>query len=381
MVANDVKLQSEDMSSDCSKNEEAEHFLPPDFTFVGNLCTEPKTLDEALRGSDAKEWQTALDYEISQLEKLGTWVVEDLPKGQSAIPCSEVLTIKRGPDGEIKSYRVRIVAGGHRQVEGVNYTEKFSSMAKMPMVHVVLANAAEQDWAIEHVNIKSAYLNVQLKETVYMRPPRGVLKASQEGKVLRLLKELYGLKLASHGWYIEMSRVLIKELGFDQSAADHSVFIQCMADEHTIIALVTNDMAVTSKRLADAEKFKKNIKKFWDITDNRPIAWFLGFQIKRNRKNKTLSINQHAYLEILAEKFQLTNAKPVKIPMDPGTQSSKDQSPLTPNQVAKMNGVLYSEAIGNILWLVVVSRLDITYAVGIPSQFIQNPRPVLLRCL
>ena len=145
MVANNVELQSKDMSSDCSENEEAEHFLPPDSAFVSNLCTEPKTLDEALRVSDAKEWQMALDYEIGQLEKLGTWVVEDLPKGQSAIPCNEVLKIKRGPDGEIKSYRVRIVTGGNRQVEGVNYTETFSSVEKMPTVCIVLENAAEQD--------------------------------------------------------------------------------------------------------------------------------------------------------------------------------------------------------------------------------------------
>ena len=98
-----------------------------------------------------------------------------------------------------------------------------------------------------------------------------------------------------------MSRVLIKELGFNCSAADHLVFMQHMANKHTIIMVATDDMAVTSKRLGDAEKFKKNIKKFWDITDNGLIGWFLGFQIKRDRKNKTLSINQHAYLESLAE--------------------------------------------------------------------------------
>ena len=77
-----------------------------------------------------------------------------------------------------------------------------------------------------------------------------------------------------------MSRVLIKELGFNGSAANHSVFMRCMAEEHTIIMVVTDDMAVTSKRSEDAEMFKKNIKKFWDITDNGPIGWFLGFQIK-----------------------------------------------------------------------------------------------------
>ena len=103
-------------------------------------------MDKALRGPDAEEWRKALEYKINQLQKLGTWIVEDLPKGQTAIPCSEVLKIKRGPDGKIQKYCVQIVAGSHRQVEGVNYTKIFSAPAKMPTVRVVLANAAEQDW-------------------------------------------------------------------------------------------------------------------------------------------------------------------------------------------------------------------------------------------
>ena len=198
--------------------------LPLDFTLVGGLSSEPGSLDEALCGPDVKEWQTALEYEINQLEKFGTWVVEDLPKGHTAIPCSEVLKIKRGPNGEIQSYRVRIVAGGHRQVEGVNYSETFLAAAKMPTVHAVLANTAQQDWEIEHVDVKGTYLNAPLKETVYMKAPRGVLKSEQKGKVLRLLKGLYGLKQVGRGWYQEMSRVFMKELGFKRSAADHSVF-------------------------------------------------------------------------------------------------------------------------------------------------------------
>ena len=123
----------------------------------------------------------------------------------------------------MQSYRVRIVAGGHKQIEGVNYTETFSAAAKMPMVRVVLANAAHQDWEVEHVDVKSTYLNAPLKEEIYMKPPRGVLKPGQEGKVLKLLKGLYGLKQAGRGWYMEMSKVLINKIGFKHSAIDHSV--------------------------------------------------------------------------------------------------------------------------------------------------------------
>ena len=83
--------------------------------------------------------------------------MEDLPAGQTAIPCSEVMRVKRGLDGKVQSYKVQIVAGGHRQVEGVNYTETFSTAEKMPTVRAVLANTAHQDWEIEHVDVKSAY--------------------------------------------------------------------------------------------------------------------------------------------------------------------------------------------------------------------------------
>ena len=85
--------------------------LPPDFATVGAMGTEPVSIDEALRGPNAKEWQAALEYEINQLEKLGSWVIENLPPGQTAIPNSIVLKEKKGPDGEIEAYRVCIVAG------------------------------------------------------------------------------------------------------------------------------------------------------------------------------------------------------------------------------------------------------------------------------
>ena len=83
---------------------DSDYNLPPDVAALGHTWSDPQTLDEVLRGPNAKEWQAALDYEINQLQKFGTWVVEDLPKGQMAIPCSEVLRVKRGPSGEVQSY-------------------------------------------------------------------------------------------------------------------------------------------------------------------------------------------------------------------------------------------------------------------------------------
>jgi hypothetical protein len=91
----------------------------------------------------------------------------------------------------------------------------------MASVQVMLANTVEQDWKIHHMDIESAYLNMPLKETVFMVPLCGVLKPGQEGKVCRLLKGLYGLKQAGRIWHQELTRVFVTKLGFKQSAIDH----------------------------------------------------------------------------------------------------------------------------------------------------------------
>jgi hypothetical protein len=82
-----------------------------------------KVIEEFIKDDDG--------CEISQLEKLGTWEGVDLPQGHMAILCNEVVRVKQGPDGKVQGYRVRVVAGGHKQVKGVNYSKTFSATAKM----------------------------------------------------------------------------------------------------------------------------------------------------------------------------------------------------------------------------------------------------------
>jgi Reverse transcriptase (RNA-dependent DNA polymerase) len=126
---------------------------------------------------------------------------------------------------------------------------------------------------------------------------------------------------------------------------------------------------------ADAERFKSDIRKFWEITDHGPIKWFLGFKIKRDRDAGMLAINQRTYIENMVEKFRLTNAKPISTPMDPGSQFSINQCPTSLNQIARMRGVPYSKAIKSALWPIVVSRPDTAFEIGVLSQFIQNLGP------
>jgi len=85
-----------------------------------------------------------------------------------------------------------------------------------------------------------------------------------------------------------------------------------------------------------------------------------------------MSINQRAYLESIAKRFNLSKAKPVRIPMDPGVTLSKDQGPTLIAEIMEMRNVPYAEAIGSALWAAMVSQPNITFALGILAQFIQN---------
>ena len=202
-----------------------------------------------------------------------------------------------------------------------------------------------------------------------------ITQTLQNGQTLgQFFELLYGLKQAGRMWYQEMSWVLVKDLGFTCSTVDHSVFFWRLPNEHTIIVVTTDDMVVTLKWAEDITRFKADIQSYWEITDNGPIRWFLGFQIMCNCTTRTISINQSTYIQAMVDKFRLTNSTPVATPMVTGATFSTSDSPSTPMQIAWMRGIPYAEAISSVLWLVIISWPDAAFAVSILSQFIQNPR-------
>ena len=126
---------------------------------------------------------------------------------------------------------------------------------------------------------------------------------------------------------------------------DHSVFFRRSKDEHTIIAVVTDDMAVTSKRAEDVTKFKSELKRHFEIADGSELHWFLGFKITQDRAARTISINQRNHIERMVDRLGPTNAKPVATSMEPGTQFGKDQSPLVMADHSGYNLFVYVLAI------------------------------------
>ena len=101
---------------------------------AGAVGSEPRTLSEALSRDDACQWKEAWELELKQLQRLRTWKLVPRLTDKPVIPFSHVFKIKLGSNGEILKYKVRLVAGGHRQVKGLNYNETFAAAAKIASI-------------------------------------------------------------------------------------------------------------------------------------------------------------------------------------------------------------------------------------------------------
>jgi hypothetical protein len=132
--------------------------------------------------------------EMDAVEKNCTWELANLPRGHSAITLKWVFKLKRDEAGAIVKHKARLVARGFVQREGIDFDDTFAPVARMKSVQLLFALAAQEGWRVYHMDIKSAFLNGDLKEEVYVHQPPGFTIHGKEGKVLRLCKALYGLR-------------------------------------------------------------------------------------------------------------------------------------------------------------------------------------------
>ncbi|KAL0337709.1 UNVERIFIED_CONTAM: Retrovirus-related Pol polyprotein from transposon RE2 [Sesamum calycinum] len=148
---------------------------------------EPKTY---LQASKDANWVMAMQEELQALDKNGTWELTSLPPTKRAIGSKWVFKLKLHPDGSIARYKARLVAKGYNQIEGVDYFDSFSPVAKSVIV------AKSKSWALFQLDINNAFLHGHLDEELYMDHPEGYL-AAKPGQMCRLRRSLYGLKQAS----------------------------------------------------------------------------------------------------------------------------------------------------------------------------------------
>jgi hypothetical protein len=127
---------------------------------------EPANVEQALEETC---WKDAMRAELEAIVQNNTWEFSELPKDHKAIGLKWVFKVKRDPAGNIVKHKARLVVKGYAQVHGVDYDEVFAPVARMETVRLLLALAAQGEWEVLHMDVKSAFLNGDLKEDVYVQ--------------------------------------------------------------------------------------------------------------------------------------------------------------------------------------------------------------------
>ena len=122
--------------------------------------------------------------------------------------CKWVFAVKFKSDGSLERYKASLVAKGYTQTYGVDYQETFAPMAKMNTIRILLSLAVNFDWELQQFDVKNAFLHGELEEEIYMSIPAG-FSGSDENKVCRLKKTLYGLKQSPRAWFGRFAKVMI----------------------------------------------------------------------------------------------------------------------------------------------------------------------------
>jgi hypothetical protein len=202
---------------------------------------EPRSFAEAERHA---AWRAAMQSEMDAVEKNCTWELADPPRGHSAITLKWVFKLKRDEAGAIVKHKARLVARGFMQREGINFDDTFAPVARMESVRLLFALAAQEGWRVHHMDVKSAFLNGDLKEEVYVHQPLGFASPGKEGKVLRLRKALYGLRQAPRVWNAKLDSTL-KGMGFWQSPHEVAICRRGNGGNALLVGVFVNDLVIT----------------------------------------------------------------------------------------------------------------------------------------
>src|SRR6185369_6004664 len=189
-------------------------------------------------------WRAAMLEEMAAVEENRRWELVDPPAGCRPIGLNWVFKVKRNERGEVVRHKARLVAKGFVQRDGIDYEEVFAPVVRMESVRLLLALAAGRSWKVYHLDVKSAFLNGELAEEVYVQQPSGFVIAGEEHRVLRLRKALYGLRQAPRVWNIKLDASLTS-LGFTKCATEHALYTRRSKGGLVIVGVYVDDLIVT----------------------------------------------------------------------------------------------------------------------------------------
>ena len=271
-------------------------------------------------------------------------------------------------------YKARLVAKGYSQIVGIDYAETFAPVAKFTTIRLLLALSCENDWEIIGMAVKTAFLNSELEEQVYMEIPEGVSIPAQSNQpqypprsVCRLLKSIYGLKQSPRASYGPIHDFFTSN-NFIRSESDHSLFINY--EKKVILLLYVDDLVLAAPSKDLIYWIRMKLHNEFEMTDLGDLCTFFGLEIERNRSRRTLHLSQRTYIIKILTEYGMLASNPTPTPADVHVRLQKSNTDFVASLVEKQ---AYQSAVGSLMYVMLGTRPDISYAVSKVSQYSTNP--------
>jgi hypothetical protein len=228
------------------------------------------------------------------------------------------------------------------------------------------------------MDVSTAYLNGELEEEIYMMPPSCV--EIPEGHCWHLKRSLYGLKQAGRTWNRTLDSKLLK-LGFHRLNSETCLYVYKEGNQTCFVVVYVYDLLLAATSKEFSQKIKGMLSSSFEMRDLGTAKYLLGIEIVRDRKKRTIALNQCQYIDKVLDRYGMTNCKPVFTPMATGTDLSAfdPESDETIPQMALVEGgpvISYQSVVGSSMYAMLGTRPDIAHTVGVLGRFSANPKGI-----
>nr|GEV87558.1 retrovirus-related Pol polyprotein from transposon TNT 1-94 [Tanacetum cinerariifolium] len=299
---------------------------------------EPKT-KEALTQSC---WIEAMQEELNEFERL---------------------EVKLDELGGILKNKAHLVARGYRQEKGIDFEESFAPVARLEAMRIFLAYVTQKNMVIYQMDVKTAFLNGNLREEVYVSQPNGFVDPDNPNHVYKLKKALYGLKQAPRAWYDMLSSFLLSQ-DFSKGLVDPTLFIRRNGTELLLLQIYVDDIIFAASTLELCDLFANMMCSKFKMSMMGKISFFLGLQISQSPRG--IFINQSKYALESLKKYGFESCDPVDTPMVDKSKLDEDKEGKT------VDPSHYRGMIGTLLYLT-ASRPDLQFAICMCARYQARP--------
>jgi hypothetical protein len=353
--------------------------MPSSFASVCSLLFDadtPTSYKKALESPESARWREAMQLEIDALKSRRCWRVIKKPSHYVPLLRTHFVYKIKTKDGRVDRYKARLVVDGSGQKHGIDYKETFAPVVKYTTFRMLMAICHIYGLTIHQMDVSNAFLYAKVDEDVYVLPHPEL--NIPPGYVLKLLQALYGLKQAPRNWNHHLIKFLIS-LGFEASPVD-TCLLHKMVDngEIVLVAVFVDDLLIAASSDAARDKVKNLLSAKFKMVDMGRVHEFLGIRITQSSSHTT--IDQQIYCETVLERYApyVSSRNYNTTPMCQNLKLSKQDmcSDLNAKKVAKFP---YSSIIGALMYLAVLTRIDIAYVVGHLARF--SSKPTYQACL